>query len=450
VKDRFGNSIDVAVGYAWGEILWGPTAETYRVAWAREIIRRRAEKYGLEKALYDFTGLQGKFQLAPEDMKITSIGEWGAPAIFSEKLSNLAIEHLGGDRGKHDVVFFNRTSGGIILAELLLAKKGGTVVSLTPPPCSHSCVRRGAQLAGASFVEVSTCKGLERVLEERTGISLIVITGASIHVEVLPLKELKRGIELAKNKGISIFLDDASGARLRTVLNNQPKAFELGVDMAITSTYKAGLYGPRGGFLVAEKPFAKKLETLSYEYGFDARPSQMLSILRAIERWNPENLRKEAEIGDQIFRRAKILYGDKAKKRLGLFISEEDVLEIAMKKAGAADHEPSIVPMEASCGCGMILLEEYGIGTIASLGGPGCTFSVRLKPHLLEATRFGDPERIVAALDDALNRFTKIVLNPKKVAVLLLGDYLESALAGRDTIHTCIRTDYARQKYVRK
>lgn len=75
VADRFGNPIDARVGYAWGKILWGPTAETYRAAWAREIVRRRLEKYGIKKALYDFTGLQGKFQLKPEDMEVASIGE---------------------------------------------------------------------------------------------------------------------------------------------------------------------------------------------------------------------------------------------------------------------------------------------------------------------------------------------------------------------------------------
>lgn len=427
VADRFGNPIDARVGYAWGKILWGPTAETYRAAWAREIVRRRLEKYGIKKALYDFTGLQGKFQLKPEDMEVASIGEWGLPAVFSEKLRNLAIQHLGGDPEKHDVVFFNRTSGGIILAELLLAKKGETVVSFSPPPCAHSCVPRGAQLAGASYMEVFTSKELETVLGERTDVTLLVITGSSIHLEAMPLEELKRSIKLAKDRGISVLLDDASGARIRTVLCNQPKAFELGVDMAITSTYKAGLYGPRGGFLVAEKEFAKKLDTASCEYGFDARPFSVLSILRALENWDPENLRKEAEIGNKIFEKARMLYGERAKKRVGLWILEEDVLEIAMEKAGVADKVPPIVPTEASSGCGMILLEDYGIGTITSLGGPGCTFAVRLKPHFPEAIRFGDPEKIVRALDESLNRLSTIILNPKKIAGLLLGNYLESA-----------------------
>ena len=48
----------------------------------------------------------------------------------------------------------------------------------------------------------------------------------------------KKVIEMAHKQNIPVMVDDASGARLRTVVFKQKKACDLGADIAITSTDK--------------------------------------------------------------------------------------------------------------------------------------------------------------------------------------------------------------------
>mgnify|MGYP003306407706 CR=1 FL=1 len=83
--------------------------------------------------------------------------------------------------------------------------------------------------------------------------------------------EFKKVIEMAHEKGIPVMVDDASGARLRTVVFNQAKACDLGADIAITSTDKL-MPGPRGGLMAGREDLIDKIKV------------KMRCILRAMMR----------------------------------------------------------------------------------------------------------------------------------------------------------------------
>ena len=99
---------------------------------------------------------------------------------------------------------------------------------------AHPSIPRSCKLVGANYFETDVFD--EFTIPENT--SLVVITGSTMDHEVIDEDEFKKVIEMAHDKGIPVMVDDASGARLRTVVFNQHKACDLGADIAITSTDK--------------------------------------------------------------------------------------------------------------------------------------------------------------------------------------------------------------------
>lgn len=85
--------------------------------------------------------------------------------------------------------------------------------------------------------------------------------------KIIRIGEFKGIISLSKKAGIPVVVDDASGARLRTIIYKQPKAIELGADLAITSTDKF-MNGPRGGILLGKSRVSQQ----NKEYSIPVRP----------------------------------------------------------------------------------------------------------------------------------------------------------------------------------
>lgn len=69
-------------------------------------------------------------------------------------------------------------------------------------------------------------------------------------LDVMPTENFEKIVKMSGD--IPVFVDDASGARVRTVLYGQPTAIELGADLVITSTDKL-MNGPRGGLMSGKK-----------------------------------------------------------------------------------------------------------------------------------------------------------------------------------------------------
>ncbi len=86
--------------------------------------------------------------------------------------------------------------------------------------------------------------------------------------EVITLKDFLRIIEIAKSNDVRVFVDDASGARLRTVVYKQPRAMDMGADIAITSTDKL-MDGPRGGLMSVKKDVMIEIKTKAHQFGLE-------------------------------------------------------------------------------------------------------------------------------------------------------------------------------------
>ena len=155
------------------------------------------------------------------------------PAIFEERLQGGGLRHLGGEK----VAAFNRTSSAILAAVLAITEPGSALIHYLPEMPSHPSVPLSAELASVRYHETDDFR---EPFPEDT--SLVVVTGSTMDHRVISESLLKDIME-AGDAGIPVLVDDASGARLRTVIFNQ-RACDLGADLAVTSTDKL-MHGPR-------------------------------------------------------------------------------------------------------------------------------------------------------------------------------------------------------------
>ena len=66
------------------------------------------------------------------------------------------------------------------------------------------------------------------ILKWEKNTSLVFITGCTMDHEVIAKEDFIKIIEISKSKEIPVFVDDASGARLRTIVYKQPRAMDMG------------------------------------------------------------------------------------------------------------------------------------------------------------------------------------------------------------------------------
>ncbi len=422
-KDRYGNEIDPVHGFAWGKLISGPESLNLRFRWAQELMKRRYKRYGQE-AIYNLTGLYTHFPSTTEDLGPPSDDLVG-PAIWMDRLKRIGIEHLGGDIERHHVAFCNRLSSGQVATILSIVKPGEILVCYSAPPkgFTHSSILLGSKLVGAECLEANTAEEFNDIVEKYGDrVSLVVITGTSTALKSPPIEELKKVIEISREHKIFTYLDDASGARLRPVLLMQPKSLELGVDIAGTSGEKL-LPGPRSGWIAGDRDLVERIETLLITMGADLRPALSVALLRGLENYDPELLRKMKAMGEKIYRLAKGLYGDRVKEiPFGIHILHDDGLDIVIEKADARQIE--LVPVEASIGTGVSLLEDYGVITVAGAWSAGSTPSIRIKPVPEEGMRFGGPEKIIEVLDKSFERVAVTSRDMDGMRKLLFGDLM--------------------------
>lgn len=420
VSDRFGNPIDPSVRYARGSILASSVDESRRLAHGRSLIRERIAHHGAE-SIFVLTGNQRDFPLLAEDLGIAT-EEWVGAALIAPRAARLVIGHLAAPPGS-GVALFNRASAGIIAAISALVPGGSTLLSFAPPGSgAHASVRRGARLAGARIEEVDTISGLGERLASSP--SMVVVTPVCSELGVLPSDDLLTAVEMARGRGAITFLDDAYGARLRPVLLEGPRSLESGADLAITNSDKAGLEGPRGGFMAGRDDLVLRVEARAAELGQEARTPIAMGIVRCLERWHPDALLEEARDGTTLSNEVEARFGAARVHRtaLGPSIGEEDLLEVALGRAGLEPSQARIVPAEASAALGMLLLEDWGILTVNVAGQPGARVSLRLKPVAGMLERFGGANRMAEAVDAALTTLSEMIDDPEQMRRTILGE----------------------------
>lgn len=417
-RDRFGNLIDPEVKYARGRILASAQDERLRFLQAQRIIRRRLAEKG-PKSIGVFTGNQRDFLLDAADLG-QAAEEWLGPAQFNDELRQAVLQHLGGT-DHHATAVFNRTTGGLIAA-ISSISAGRPVVSYTPAgSSSHPSISRGARAGGSPFVEVSDLRALERSLASSSA-GIAVITPVSSELQLLSPDEAGDAVQVARRHGVVTLVDDAYGARLRPVVQHGPKSLELGADLAITSADKAGLSGPRAGFMAGRADLVLEASTRAAENGQEARAPIALAILRSLDRYSPATLIEEIAHGDEVYAAvAKVLPDHVRKTPIGAFIGEEDILLLALERAGMSPADAPVVPCEAASALGMILLEEHGILVIVS-GQPGSRVSLRLKPIPGALDVAGGATQVARAVNQALDRLAGMIRNePTQLRELIVG-----------------------------
>jgi L-seryl-tRNA(Ser) seleniumtransferase len=369
--------------YARGAVL-ATTADDFaklRAAW-RIVERRHADR-----TLFDFTGLVRSFEpdAGPYDDEL-------APALVGERLTELALEHLGGVPGRDDVFVANRLTAAVVAAMQVLVRPGARVVGVSAS-YTHPAVIRAVRLAGGELVEGGSTEGAD----------LVVLTRLAVTYEALSAEELARVAE----SGVPFFVDDAGGARVGPAVLGQPRTLELGAVAGATGLDKYGTVGPRLGLLAGRADLVARIRARAIELGLEARPMLYPAVVRSLEQYRPERVRELVETTD--------LVGDALAARVGDAIERTPFAvrvpgEALLRRAGVEDG--AVAPIEATAALAMLLLRDHGILTVHFAALPPGTSALLLKfipPETLE--RFGGAERFAAAVDASLEHLAELDLD---------------------------------------
>ncbi len=325
---------------------------------ALSIIRDIVENKGRD-FLFDLTGLSGGFIASPSELNL--LETYVGPAIFEDALQEVGIEHMGGEK----ILPLNRTSSGILATILALVKKDTNVVHYLAKLPAHPSIPRSCNLVGANYFETDVFD--EFTIPENT--SLVVVTGSTMDLQVIDEDEFIKVIEMAHDRGIPVMVDDASGARLRTVVFNQKRACDLGADIAITSTDKL-MPGSRGGLMAGKAEFIDKIKVKVNQFGLEAQPPLVLAMMNGIKNFNGENLINSFDRKEKLFDILNQKFDSFEKTPNGVMISPEGLASEITVPHDLSDNDLAFV-------FSFILLRDWGIITIPSVGMPGASATIR-------------------------------------------------------------------------
>lgn len=351
------------------------------------IINKKINSNGIY-SLIDLTGLAGGFDISPEDISL--LETYAGPAVFDEKIQKLGIQHMGGTK----VLPLNRTTSGIAAAIITLVKEGTTIAHYLPKKPGHPSIPRTAKLVGANYIEYSSLDDFK--VDENT--SLVFITGTTMDHEVIDVDEFKKVIQIAKDNDILVFVDDASGARVRRAVYNQPTAIDLGADLSVTSTDKL-MEGPRGGLMAGNEELINKIKLTVNQYGWEAQAPLVAAMVKALEKYSPDDINEAFIQKDVLY--DKLIENDlnPLKTPTG-FMFKEDTVKTQLESMGLdTDLNSDIISTVYS----MLLLENYNIITIPAVGMPGASKTIRLDWSAKDSSKLTMDElvnAIVKTFDD--------------------------------------------------
>ncbi|RPD95943.1 selenocysteine synthase [Candidatus Pantoea deserta] len=418
-RDSFGFMIDPVVSFARGNIIRSSVDEGRRLRHGQTVAAKRIREQGVD-SIGIFTGNQRDYLVTPEDLS-TTCEEWVGPGLVAERLSELALAHLGGGEGDA-VTIFNRTSAAIVSVIAALAADKPVISVVPPGGRSHASVNRGAKLAGVRVIEMQGDAQWQAAIELHRP-ALVVVTTVTSSLERMGDAITQSIVSHCRRSGNIVFLDEAYGARLRTILHGGKRSLEFGADLAVTNCDKAGLPGPRAGILAGKKMYVAAASAKGAEYGMEARAPIIAGVVRSLEHYDPTHLRQESEAGKALAAGLHALLGDCVQTSdLGPMVHEDYVLDIILRRAGIAASDNHIVPAEATAALGMILLRDYGILTVNTHGQPGARVSLRLKPAASAIARVGGSVAIMRAIDESLDKVAAIIGDTDAMADIILGE----------------------------
>jgi len=411
--DRFGNLHAPNLPYARGKILAGTEDDFAKLEVAWSVIRSRGPQ-----AIHIFTGLEHSLPLAAEELDFAD--DEIAPALYFERLKELAFHHLGGSPDHHDIAVFNRLTGATMATHLTLVKPGDVVIGVSESH-SHPSVVRAADHSRARFIDTAGLAAFRDAMAVERSVALVVLSRLAVTYDLMPIAAIRAIVRLAHDKGALVYIDDAGGARVGPAAFEQPRMLELGVDIGATGLDKYGTKGPRLGLLAGRKDLVGKIRAKGFEFGMEARQMLYPAVVRTLEQYDPDRVRALIEATKGIGQELRPLLGNRLRETpTTVQLPADDVLEIAMERGGVA--EPPIVPYEASAALSMLLLKDYDMLMVHFVGVPPGTADLLIKfvpPETLE--RFGGPKKYANAIDASLTKLGGLLRQSAALRELLLG-----------------------------
>ena len=415
--DRFGNEWAPGLPYARGTIVRSTEDDFVKLERARRIIERRVAARG-PASIFNFSGLERGLPLDASELALAD--DEMAPALSGARVRALALEHLGGDADRHDVMLFNRLTAATFATHLALVSPGDAVLGLSPS-YTHPTAIRSARQCGARFVETGDVAGLAAALDREPRVPLVVLTRLAVTYDLLPLEIAREAVRLAQARGARVYVDDAGGARVGPAVFGQPKTLELGADLGATGLDKYGTTGPRLGLLAGDAALVAAIRARAFEFGLEARPMLYPAVARSLAGYQPERVRVLVETTRRVGQALSAVFGT----RLHLTpvtaqLRADDLLALALERAGLTT--PPIVPIEATAALAMLLLEDHGILTVHFAGMPPGTSSLLVKfipPETLE--RFGGADTFAKAVNSSVDRLAALLHDRSALGTLLLG-----------------------------
>jgi len=343
-----------------------------------------------------------------------------APALYFDQFKQAALEYFGGSPEQHDVVLFNRLTGATYATHLTLVKPGDVVIGVSFS-YSHPSVVRAVTQAGATLVDTAGIEQFTTALEREPRVGLVVLTRLAVTYEIMPTDELQQDVQLAHDKGVQVYMDDAGGARVGPAIFDQPRTLQLGVDVVATGLDKYGTVGPRLGVMAGEKSLVSRIRARAFEMGLEARPFLYPAAVRSLAGSTTERVQELVDTTREVAAAIKDVFGDRLHETPVIAeLLADDILAMALERAGL--RTPPIVPYEASAALTM-LLRDYGIITVHFVGLPPGTSALMFKfiaPEVLK--RFGGAQAYAQAIDESLNKLADMLTEPEQLRRLLLGD----------------------------
>lgn len=361
---------------------------------ALSIIKDAVETKG-RSSLFDLTGLSGGFIATPSELSL--LETYVGPAIFEDELQSVGKQHMGGEK----VLPLNRTSSGILATILTLVEKDTNVVHYLAQLPAHPSIPRSCRLVGANYFETDVFE--EFSIPDNT--SLVVVTGSTMDHKVIDEEEFKKVIQMAHEKDIPVMVDDASGARLRTVVFNQAKACDLGADIAITSTDKL-MPGPRGGLMSGREELIDEIKVKVNQFGLEAQPPAVLAMLNGIKNFKEDNLINSFSRKDELFDLLSEKFSNFEKTPTGVMISPEKLSNEVNIEHNLSDNDLAFV-------FSFILLKDYGIITIPPVSMPGASATIRFDLSTSDAFNL-DLNDLNKKIESSFDELLEVITNEEK------------------------------------
>ena len=246
-----------------------------------------------------------------------------SPAVYWERLHELALAHLGGDATRHEILVCNRQSAALFAALMVMVTPETTVVGFSPS-YSHPAVTRPVAFLGARFVDTNAIRNFELTIGEARGPVVAVLTRLPVsYAGVMSLEDLQTAVALCQRSRIPILVDDAGGGRVAPAVFGQPRALQLGVDVATTGLDKYGTIGPRLGLMGGRTDLVAAITTTAYQYGLEARPMLYASVVQSLDQYDEQRVR-DLTASTQLLGEALAAFGIECRISLSFWESGND------------------------------------------------------------------------------------------------------------------------------